>query len=192
MRSSNPASNQTPCTTCSPPEAALPKNAKIEVNQAVETIGAIAPNAIVRNLADIGDIIDQIISDILLILTTIASMSLLAGVIIIANAVALAMLERRREQGILKSVGYTSGTILSEVLIENGIVGGTGALLAMLLVTFALGLLDRFVFNNANFGVGWPIALSLIVGVMLLAMVTAALVAWGAVRVRPLEVLRYE
>ncbi len=163
-----------------------------KVNQAVETIGAIAPNASVRNLANIGDIIDQIISDILLILTTIASMSLLAGVIIIANAVALAMLERRREQGILKSVGYTSGTILSEVLIENGVVGGTGALLAMLLVTFALGLLDRFVFNNTNFGVGWPIALSLIVGVTLLAMVTAALVAWSAVRVRPLEVLRYE
>lgn len=163
-----------------------------KVNQAVETIGAIAPNASVRNLANIGDIIDQIISDILLILTTIASMSLLAGVIIIANAVALAMLERRREQGILKSVGYTSGTILSEVLIENGVVGGTGALLAMLLVTFALGLLDRFVFNNTNFGVGWPIALSLIVGVTLLAMVIAALVAWGAVRVRPLEVLRYE
>src|SRR5712692_8075066 len=168
-----------------------------KVNQAVETIGAIAPNASVRNLANIGDIIDQIISDILLILTTIASMSLLAGVIIIANAVALAMLERRREQGILKSVGYTSGTILSEVLIENGVVGGTGALLAMLLVTFALGLLDRFVFNNTAYleqvrGVGWPIALSLIVGVTLLAMVTAALVAWGAVRVRPLEVLRYE
>ena len=168
-----------------------------KVNQAVETIGAIAPNASVRNLANIGDIIDQIISDILLILTTIASMSLLAGVIIIANAVALAMLERRREQGILKSVGYTNGTILSEVLIENGIIGSTGALLAMLLVTFALGLLDRFVFNNTAYleqvrGVGWPIALSLIVGVTLLAMVTAALVAWGAVRVRPLEVLRYE
>ncbi len=27
----NPASRQTPCTTCSPPEAALPKSAKLEV-----------------------------------------------------------------------------------------------------------------------------------------------------------------
>ena len=162
------------------------------VNQAVNTISNIAPDAIVRNLANLGDIIDQIISDVLLILTTIASLSLLAGIIIIANAVALAMLERRREQGILKSVGYTSGTILSEVLIENGIVAGSGALLAMLLVTLALGILDRFVFNGSNFGVSWFIALSLIVGVTLLAMVTAALVAWGAVRVRPLEVLRYE
>jgi putative ABC transport system permease protein len=30
------------------------------------------------------------------------------------------------------------------------------------------------------------------VGSALLAMATAALVAWGSVRVRPLEVLRYE
>jgi putative ABC transport system permease protein len=32
----------------------------------------------------------------------------------------------------------------------------------------------------------------LIAGAALLAMVTAAIVAYGAVRVRPLEVLRYE
>jgi putative ABC transport system permease protein len=163
-----------------------------KVNLAVETVGAIAPNAFVRNLASISDIIEQVISDILLILTTIASMSLLAGIIIIANAVALAMRERRREQGILKSVGYTGGNILIEVLIENALIGAAAALLAMLLVTFVLTLLDHFVFNNANFGVPWPIALGLILGITALAMLIAALVAWSAVRVRPLEVLRYE
>jgi putative ABC transport system permease protein len=36
------------------------------------------------------------------------------------------------------------------------------------------------------------IAFSLIGGSILLAMLVAAFVAWGAVRVRPLEVLRYE
>ena len=35
------------------------------------------------------------------VLIAIASLSLIAGVIIIANSVALAMLERRRELGIL-------------------------------------------------------------------------------------------
>src|SRR5712691_9475536 len=33
MRNSNLASNLTPCTTCSPLEAARPKSAKIEINQ---------------------------------------------------------------------------------------------------------------------------------------------------------------
>jgi len=162
-----------------------------KVGKALQTIGNLAPNATVANFANIGDFINTFIGDILLVLTTIASLSLLAGVIIIANAVALAMLERRRELGILKSVGYTSRTVLGEVLIENGVVGGPGALLAMLLVTLATSLLGQFVFKT-GFGVSWYIAIGLIVGIALLAMVTSTIVAWGSTRVRPLEVLRYE
>src|SRR5258708_15377371 len=120
-----------------------------KVGKALEAIGNLAPNASITNFANIGDFINSIISDMLLILITIASLSLLAGVIIIANAVALAMLERRRELGILKSVGYTSRTVLSEVLIENGVIGGTGALLELLLVTLATSLLGSLFFKTA-------------------------------------------
>jgi len=162
-----------------------------QVNNALNTIGKIVPNATVQNLADLGAYIGQLLNNILDMLVAIASLSLIAGVIIIANAVALAMLERRRELGILKSVGYTSGTVLSEVMIENGVVGAVSALLAMLLVTGAITLLGSLIFNLA-FSVSSLIVISLIAGSALLAMLTAALVAWGSVRVRPLEVLRYE
>ena len=162
-----------------------------QVAHALGKIGTIAPKAFVFNLATIGDYINQYLNYALLALTAIAGLSLLAGIIIIANVVALAMLERRRELGILKSVGYTSGTVLSEVLVENGVVGGAGALLAMLFVTLAMIPLGKLLFN-ASFSVsGWMIIV-LTAGAALLAMITAALVAYGAVRVRPLEVLRYE
>jgi putative ABC transport system permease protein len=167
------------------------KIAPASVGKALAAIGKLAPSAFVFNLANIGDFIDQYLNYMLLTLSTIAGLSLLAGVIIIANAVALAMLERRRELGILKSVGYTSGTVLSEVLIENGVIGGLGATLAMLIVTLVMNLLSRFAFHT-SFGVNGLIILVLIAGGALLAMVTAALVAYGSVRVRPLEVLRYE
>ncbi len=167
------------------------KIASDQVGKALNRIGQLTPNASVLNLANIGDFINDALSKILLVLTLLASLSLLAGVIIIANAVALAMLERRRELGILKSVGYTGRSLLGEVLIENGIVGGTGALLAMLLVTLATSLLGKYAFNS-SFGVTWYIAIGLILGVALLAIVTSTLVAWGSVRIRPLEVLRYE
>ncbi|HKV58159.1 MAG TPA: FtsX-like permease family protein [Ktedonobacteraceae bacterium] len=167
------------------------KIAPASVGKALAVIGSLAPSAFVFNLANIGDFIGQYLNYMLLTLSTIAGLSLLAGVIIIANAVALAMLERRRELGILKSVGYTSGTVLSEVLIENAVIGGLGATLAMLLVTLTMSLLSRFVFHT-NFGVNGLFVLVLIVGAALLAMITAALVAYGSVRVRPLEVLRYE
>ena len=162
-----------------------------QVNNALDKLATIVPNATVQNLADIGAYILQLLNSILDMLVAIASLSVIAGVIIIANAVALAMLERRRELGILKAVGYTSSTVLSEVMIENGIVGGVGALLAMLLATGAIILLGNLLFSIA-FSVSTLIVLSLIGGSALLAMLTAALVAWGSVRVRPLEVLRYE
>ena len=107
--------------------------------------------------------VEQLLNNILDVLIAIASLSLIAGVIIIANAVALAMLERRRELGILKSVGYTSGTVLSEVMIENGIVGAVGALMAMLLATGAIVLLGNVFFNLA-FSVSPLIVIGLIGG----------------------------
>ena len=162
-----------------------------KLNAAIDIIGNTVPNAFVLNLANISDFLNQLLNDILLTLSTIASLSLLAGVIIIANAVALSMLERRRELGILKSVGYTSISILSEVLLENGLVGGTSAVLSMLLVALATWFLGIFYFKT-NLQVNSSITLFMIVGAVLLAMITAALVAWSAVRVRPLEVLRYE
>ena len=131
------------------------------------------------------------LNNILEMLVAIALLSVIAGVIIVANAVALAMLERRRELGILKSVGYTSGSVLSEVMIENGIVGAVGAITAMLLAAGAITLLGSLFFGIA-FSVSTLVVLSLVGGSAAVAMGTAALVAWGSVRVRPLEVLRYE
>jgi len=60
-----------------------------------------------------------------------------------------------------------------------------------LLVTLTISLLGQFVFN-APLEVSPFISLALILGAAGLAMLVSALVAWGAVRVRPLEVLRYE
>ncbi len=162
-----------------------------QVNNVLNRLGQLVPNAAVQNLTDLGAFVGQLLNSIIEMLVAIASLSLIAGVIIIANAVALAMLERRRELGILKSVGYTSGTILSEVVIENGIVGGVGALMAMLLATGAITLLGSLLFK-LTFSVSPLIVVGLVGGSALLAMLTATLVAWGSVRVRPLAVLRYE
>jgi ABC-type antimicrobial peptide transport system permease subunit len=100
------------------------------------------------------------------------------------------MLERRRELGVLKALGYTSDRVLGGVLLENGATAAVGGLLGMVIVAVAVGIFGRV--TKTNLGVGAPIAILIIAGVVLLATFTALAVAWGAVRVRPLEVLRYE
>ncbi|HEY1353381.1 MAG TPA: FtsX-like permease family protein [Ktedonobacteraceae bacterium] len=149
------------------------------------------PSALLFSALDIDTLVNQLLSNLVIMLTTIASLAMIAGLIVIANAVALAMLERRREIGILKSVGHTSRSILAIVLIENGLVGLLGALVAMLLVAGAITALGTFVFNTP-LAIG-PVLVGLIIlASTLLTMFVAMGVAWRAVRVRPLDVLRYE
>src|SRR6266849_442720 len=149
------------------------------------------PTAIILSVVDIDTLVNQVLNNLIVMLTTISSLAMIAGLIIIANAVALAMLERCREIGILKSVGHTSRSILSTVLIENGLVGLLGSLVAMLLVVGAVTALSRFVFHT-ELGIGPPLVALIIVATSLITTIVAAVVAWSAVRVRPLDVLRYE
>jgi predicted lysophospholipase L1 biosynthesis ABC-type transport system permease subunit len=158
---------------------------------ALTTLENALPDATIINLADFGAIVDQIVSNLVNLLVALASLALFAGIIIIANAVALAMLERRREIGILKSVGHTSTSVLAQVLVENGTIGAIAGIAGMLLVTVATALLGVYVLQT-DLSVGGPIVAAVAVGVTLLTTATAALVAWGPTRARPLDVLRYE
>lgn len=154
-------------------------------------INIAVPNALVFSVVDIDAIINQVLNNLIVMLTTVASLAMIAGLIIIANAVALAMLERQREIGILKSVGYTSRSVLATVLIENGLVGLLGSLVAMLLVAGSITALSQFIFQVQIVVGPWLIALIVAV-TSVVTMLVAMLVSWNATHVRPLEVLRYE
>ncbi|HEV7679549.1 MAG TPA: FtsX-like permease family protein [Candidatus Dormibacteraeota bacterium] len=158
---------------------------------ALTTLENALPDATIINLADFGAIVDQIVSNLVNLLVALASLALFAGIIIIANAVALAMLERRREIGILKAVGHTSTSVLAQVLVENGTIGAIAGITGMLLVTAATALLGVYVLQT-DLSVGGPIVAAVAVGVTLLTTITALLVAWAPTRARPLDVLRYE
>jgi ABC-type antimicrobial peptide transport system permease subunit len=162
-----------------------------QTDQKLSDLRAAVPAAQTFSVSDLLLLITDLLNNLIVLLTAVASLALIAGIIIIANAVALAMLERRRELGILKSVGYTSGDVLTEVLVENGVVGFTGGLLAMGLVTLALTLLGKLVFKT-DLGVGAWLALGIVLSTAAVCMVVSWIVAAQATRVRPLEVLRYE
>src|SRR2546421_6321911 len=167
---------------------------KVDPNQVPalkKHLNTAVPTAFILSVVDIDTLVNQVLNNLIIMLTTLASLAMVAGLIIIANAVALAMLERRREIGILKSVGHTSRSILSTVLIENGLVGLLGSLVAMLLVVGAITALSRFVFHT-ELGIGPPLVALIIGATSLITMFVAMVVAWSAVRVRPLDVLRYE
>jgi putative ABC transport system permease protein len=175
-------------------DAALVYSVKVDPahkSQAIDRLASQAPAALVVDITDLAAIVDRILHNLLVLLTALASLALLAGGIIIANAVALAMLERRREIGILKSLGFASRVVLAQVLLENALLGALSGTAAVGLVVLATTLLGRFVFQT-NLDVDLPLAVAIVVASGALAAAVAGLVAWAPTRVRPLEVLRYE
>jgi ABC-type antimicrobial peptide transport system permease subunit len=162
-----------------------------QAGTALQSIQRAIPSVSVISLAQELNFYLGLLNNLVTMLTAVASLALLAGLIIIANAVTLSMLERRRELGIFKSVGYTSASILEEVLMENGAIGLFGALLAMLLATLVATILASFAFH-VTLGTNLALMLIVVFGTAVLCMLVSGVVAWSATRMRPLEVLRYE
>jgi len=147
----------------------------------------------------------QVVSTITLVFTVLAFFVLLAGMVIMANAIVLDLLGRRREIGILKAIGYAQQTIQGEILLEYGIIGGLSAVLAILLIILLTNFLGNIFLRvtSANLSIsGAPVPftfntdvlllVSLFIGAILLVLITALLACWRTVRIRPLDVLRYE
>src|SRR5206468_4956090 len=85
------------------------------------------PRSLVLDLSTFLGLINHAIDKLVLFPEIIAALSLFAGATIIANTVALAMLERRREIGVMKAVGAKRRTILQFLFVENAIIGFLGA-----------------------------------------------------------------
>lgn len=154
-------------------------------------IRSAAPDAVMVSVGDTLQSVGTALDNIVQVIEAVASLALIAGVLMIANAVALAMLERRREIGILKAIGHTGRDVLAMVIAENAILAAMGAIVALAIVGLAAAVLGQAVFG-APFGMPMPLALGLTVATTVGAGIVASAVVWTAIRVRPLDVLRYE
>lgn len=149
------------------------------------------PRATVLDIGDYATLVTDLLGNLVTFFVVIASLALFAAVVIIGNTVALAMVERRREIGILKAVGYSAQAVLAQVVVENGIVGALGAVSGMAAVTAAAFLLGHFLLG-IDLEVATPLVVVVVLGITTIVALTTTVVAWRPVRVRPLEVLRYE
>jgi putative ABC transport system permease protein len=160
------------------------------LDSVAERVGAALPEAMVISSTDVNAYLVRVYEGLFVFVVAIAGLSFVAGMVLIANAVGLAMVERRRELGVLKAVGYSARQVLGTILLENGLLGLIAGGMGIVAVWGVLQVLERI----------WDLPLFLYPGLaagmvllaMLLALGSAALVAWGPTHVRPLTVLRAE
>ena len=151
------------------------------------------PGAFVLETRFLNDLINRIVRQFTSFPILVAGLALLTGGVVIANAVALSTLERRREIGVMKAIGLQRERVLGMLLLENGLMGLVGGLIGVGISFIALVLMLTQMFGGElGNAIPYMTAFTLMALCIGIALAAALLSVWGASGEKPLNILRYE
>ncbi len=128
------------------------------------------------------------------IMNAVFALALIVGGIVVTNTMVMSVMERTREIGTLRALGWCKARVLwmvlSESLVLSGLAGGIGLLIGFGLTLVLQSVPDFGAFLTAAYTlqlVGQSLAIALSLG-----LVGGLYPAWQAARLQPVEALRYE
>ena len=165
-----------------------------EVEPEIEAAVADFPTAEVQSVDEYKDAIGSQFDAILLLMLGLLALALFIALIGIANTIALSVIERTRELGLLRAVGTSRPQLRSTIRWESAIIAVFGTLLGL-----AVGLLGGWGFITALSDEGFTefrIPYGQVIAVVLIAaaagIVAALLPAWRASRMNVLDAIHTE
>ena len=163
-----------------------------ELNRALAELSSII-FALAIDVQFIDGLIARLIDQFTAIPTVVGLLSLFAAAVIMANTVALATLERRRQIGILKAIGLKARRVLMVMFIESSAIGLLSAIIGIGLSALLISLL------SAVGGIAIPLpadaritAFALLLAAIGIGWTATFLSARVALKERVMNVLRYD
>jgi putative ABC transport system permease protein len=153
-------------------------------------LGQALPEAIVINRYAYMNRFAQNYRNLFVFAVAMAGLALLAGVLLVANAVSLGMISRRYEIGVLKAVGYTRSHILRMLAVEyslSGIIAAIAGVIATVLILVITAALNDTAGNILT--LNWSTAALMPVVTVLLTLLTVLIAAWKPTQLPPVTVL---
>jgi putative ABC transport system permease protein len=149
------------------------------------------PAVTVVNVADVIEIVQQVVDQIAVVVRFVSLFAILAGVVILASSVAGTRFRRVREVVILKTLGATRGRVAGIFSIEFLLLGSVAGLMGSLLASgFSQIVLTRLLEADFRFDL-LPVAAA-VAGTALVANLAGWLASFRLLQQKPLEVLRAE
>jgi len=128
------------------------------------------------------------------LVTQVSILALFVGGLGMLNTMLMSVLERTREIGVLRALGWRKGKILGMILRESIALGVVGAICGIL-VGLGLGRLMTLVegtWGSIEFSYSPRIFAQAVLVALVAGIVGGLYPAWRATRLRPVEALRYE
>ncbi|WP_222192933.1 ABC transporter permease [Modestobacter italicus] len=102
------------------------------IDEVTDLAGTALPTSFVTGLASERAAIDQVVDVLLLVVTGLLGVAVLIALIGVGNTLALSVVERRQESGLLRALGLTRGQLRGLLAWEAVLVAGVAAVLGVL------------------------------------------------------------
>jgi ABC-type antimicrobial peptide transport system permease subunit len=164
-----------------------------QLNQVLVNLNAV-PLLYAFDITFIDSVLSRFLNQMSAIPVLVGILSLGAAAVIMANTVALATLERRRQIGVLKAVGLKDRRVLNVMLLENTVISLLGSLLGIGLSALGIAIMNAL--GNSVVQLipidAMPVAIALLVVAIGIGWLATFLSARPAIAERVTNVLRYE
>ncbi len=125
------------------------------------------------------------LGNIALIITLVVATAFAAILMIVGNTMVMSVRERTKEIGVLKTLGFRSSTILTQILAESLLLAVLGAALGLLVATgIVVATHEAMAGFGSNMHMSAKIILSGLAWAVLLGLVTGAVPAWSGMRLQ--------
>ncbi|MBZ5590671.1 MAG: FtsX-like permease family protein [Acidobacteriia bacterium] len=133
------------------------------------------------------------LGNVKMILLSICAAVTFTIMLVSANTIAMSVRERVREVGVLKTLGFTRGTILSLILGEAVAIATIGGAVGVLLASGLCGFVRNgpaFSDDIRHLSIQPPVALACLAVAAVIGLISAFIPAWNASRTSIVEALR--
>lgn len=168
---------------------ALAKLTAQEDGRVTHALGATFPEVDVISVREQLEAATGVFDRLALALRAAAGVALLAGLLVLAGALATGATTRMREAAILKVLGASRGQILAAYGLEYGSVGLIAGMVGVVMGSAAAWPVIRFIFKSA-WDFDWAAIAVLLAGVAAVTAGGGLLATWQALKRRPARALR--
>ena len=156
---------------------------------AARAVGRELPAVTLVSVRDAIDAFSGVFERIMTAVRVAGSLTLLAGALVLAGALATAQRRRIAQAVILKCVGATRRRLLAAHLVEYGLIALIAAVVSVAIGTLGAWLIATLVLE-IGFAMSWSAVASAIFGALALVLALGSVGTWRVLSARPVPYLR--